>query len=146
MKHLGVVGTLIVFLSLGTPLSLYAVERAPRMSDRELIEALAELKAGQQVLMQRFEQVDKRFEELRADMNARFEQVDTRLDQMITLFLGIIAAFVAIVAVTIGFAIWDRRTALRPALDRTERVEGVLKTYAREEPRLAEILKSVGLL
>ena len=33
----------------------YGVEQAPRISDREIIEALAELKAGQQALHQRFE-------------------------------------------------------------------------------------------
>ena len=144
----------------------YGVEQAPRISDREIIEALAELKAGQQALHQRFEQVDKRFEqvdkrfeqvdkrfeELRGDMNARFEQVDKRLDQMISLFIGIIATFAGIVVGTIGFAVWDRRSALRPALERSdalsvreERIERVLREYAREDPRLAQILESAGV-
>ena len=137
----------------------YGVEQAPRISDREIIEALAELKAGQQALHQRFEQVDKRFEELLGDMNARFqqvdnrfEQVDKRLDQMVSLFIGIIATFAGIVVATIGFAVWDRRTALRPALERSdavsvrqEQLERVLREYAQEEPRLARIMESVGV-
>ncbi|MFW5786616.1 MAG: hypothetical protein ACOCYC_05180, partial [bacterium] len=32
----------------------------------------------------RFEQVDRRFEEMRADMNARFQQVDKRFEEMRT--------------------------------------------------------------
>ena len=117
----------------------YGVERATGILDREIVEALAELKAGQEALSQRFEQVDKRFEELRADMNARF-------GQMISLFIGIIAAFAGIVGCTIAFAIWDRRTALKPVLEREEKTERVLREYARGEPRLLEILERMGML
>ena len=130
-----------LFLITATSLSLDAVEPAPRISDREIIEALVELKAGQKALNQRFEQVDK-----------RFEQLDKRFGQIIALFIGIAAAFAAIVASTIGFAIWDRRTTLKPALERSdalsvreEKVERVLTEYARIEPRLAKILQSVGM-
>jgi predicted nuclease with TOPRIM domain len=87
----------------------------------------------------RFEQIDKRFIELREDMNKRF-------DQLINIFIGIVAAFAGIVAVTIGFAIWDRRTALRPVLERSERWERAVREYAKQEPRLAEVLKSLGLM
>ena len=38
---------------------IYAVEVAPRISDREIIESLAELKAGQKVINGRFESIDK---------------------------------------------------------------------------------------
>ena len=131
----------------------YGVERATGISDREIVEALAELKAGQEALSQRFEQVDKRFEqvdkrfeELRADMNARFEQVNARFGQMISLFIGIIAAFAGIVGCTIAFAIWDRRTALKPVSEETGKVVRVLREYAQEEPRLAGILERMGML
>jgi hypothetical protein len=53
----------------------------------------------------------------------------------------------------IGFVLWDRRTALSPAIrknkeleEREERIERVLKEYAIKEPKLAEILKQVGML
>ena len=69
----------------------------------------------------RFEQVDIRFAELRQDMNKRFEQVDKRFEEvgkrfeeMIT-YIGILAAiFAAVTLGTIGFAVWDRRTMIRP--------------------------------
>jgi DNA repair exonuclease SbcCD ATPase subunit len=67
----------------------FAVESAPRISDREIIESLAEIKATLKAIGERFEQVDKRFEqvdkrfdELRLDMNTRFEQVDKRFEQI----------------------------------------------------------------
>ena len=53
----------------------------------------------------------------------------------------------------IGFVIWDRRTALAPAIrknreleEREERLEKALREYARKEPALAEALRNVGLM
>ena len=147
MKRAALLCVLIVSCTAGTWVSeSYGVERGPGISDREIVEALAELKAGQEALNQRFEQVDKRFEELRADMNVRFEQVNARFGQMISLFIGIIAAFAGIVGCTIAFAIRDRRTALKPVSAETGRVVRVLREYAREEPRLLEILERMGML
>ena len=70
---------LISFLFPGV--SLQAVEIAPRISDREIIESLAELKAGQTSIDQRFEQVDQRFEQQQTSIDQRFEQLQTSLDQ-----------------------------------------------------------------
>lgn len=54
------------------------------------------------------------------------------------------------IAILIGFVIWDRRTALTPVLRRQtefeEKVERVLRELARQDPKVAEILKNVGLL
>ena len=74
--------------------------------DRELLIRLDE-RLNQ--IEKRFEQVDKRFEELRQDMNKRFEAMQN-------IMVAIVGAFAAIVAVTIGFAIWDRRTMIRPGM------------------------------
>ena len=129
----------------------------------------------------RFEQMDKRFNELRCDMNKRFEQVDKRFEQvdkrfeqndkrfedmnkrfdsMLKIMLGIVAAFASVVAVAIGFAIWDRRTMIRPFEDRTREIEEkisidhkklhdmieILKKYASQDKKLAELLRSLYLL
>ena len=51
----------------------YAYETAPRISDREIIESLVELKQGQKNMHQSFNQ---RFE----DMNQRFEDMNQRFD------------------------------------------------------------------
>ena len=56
------------------------------------------------------EVIDKRFEEL----EKRFEQIDKRFDQMMTFLWMIVGIFTAITASTIGFAIWDRRSMIRP--------------------------------
>jgi hypothetical protein len=53
----------------------------------------------------------------------------------------------------IGFVIWDRRSALTPAVTRLrileehdERLEQALKEIARRDPNVAETLRHVGLL
>jgi hypothetical protein len=102
--------------------------------EQEDRERLIRLEATLQVFMQqtdkrfaelredmnkRFEEmradVNKRFQEMREDTNKRFEQVDKRIDQLIT-FLWILAGiFTALVVAVIAFAYWDRRTIIRRA-------------------------------
>ena len=144
------VATLFIFLF---PFPVEAVEPAPRISDREIIESLTRIEEGLKALKKemdnrfelvdsRFEQIDKRFEQI----DKRFDSIERQFDRLINIFIGIIASFAGVVAVTIGFAIWDRRTALKPALNRVEKLESVLRKYAEKEPRLAEVLRSLGLL
>ncbi len=54
--------------------------------------------------------------------------------------------------ILIGYVIWDRRTALEPVARRNkelaekeDKLEKVIKEYAKSEPKLAEILRSVNL-
>jgi hypothetical protein len=53
-------------------------------------------------MIERFEQVDK-----------RFEQVDKRFEENFTYIGYIIALFGTMFAVTIAFALWDRRTMIK---------------------------------
>ena len=106
---------------------------------------LIRVEAKLEEIDKRFEQIDKRFEELRMDINKRF-------DQMMTFMWMLVAIFVGMTATTIGFAIWDRRTMIRPfevkvrALEETDKkLIEVLRKLAKEDKRLAEILRSFGL-
>ena len=53
----------------------HAVEKADRISDREIIESLAELKAGQRAMEKRFDDMNKRFDDLNNSVNNRFNDV-----------------------------------------------------------------------
>lgn len=107
----------------------------------------------------RFEQVDKRFEDLRGDMNKRFEQVDNRFGEMMT-YIGILAAiFAAITVGTFSFALWDRRTMIRPFETKVSELDNritankekyenllpVLKEYASKNKKFADIIKQHNL-
>ena len=151
----------LLFLPFFTPTAWS--ETGFTQKDREL---LIELKTKMDGIDKRFEQVDKRFEqvdkrfgELREDMNKRFEQMDKRFEQMMS-FVWILAAILgAMVSVTIGFAIWDRRTMVRPfetkvsELDKKitvnrkdyETLISVLKEYAEKNKRFASVIQRFNL-
>jgi hypothetical protein len=86
---------------------------------------------------------------LENQMNTKFDAVYERIDSLFWM-MGIIAAFMIFL---LGYTIWDRRTALKPALDKASSAEdknknliNALREYARKHPDLAEILKTHGLL
>ncbi len=101
----------------------WGVEVAPRITDREIVERLTRLEEGQKAILR---EMDKRFE----SMDRRFESMDKRFDQLINVVIAIISAFAGIVAVTIGFAIWDRRTMIRPFETKIKAMESQLSDVA----------------
>ena len=150
----------LFFISTGAT----AIEAAPRITDREIIEALTELKAGQKAIQQQItdlkDSTNKQIADLKdstnkqidstnkqiADLKEGQKRVEERIDNLIYAVFGI---FIALV----GIIIWDRRSALSPAIkknkeleERDDKIEKALKEYAHKEPRLAEILRNVGIM
>ena len=95
------------------------------------------------------EQIDKRFEQ----MDKRFEQVDGRIGRLEDVMLrGFGLLFTTMVGM-VGFVLWDRRTALAPAIresrelrEREERLERILKEIALKDANVAEALRHAGLV
>lgn len=98
----------------------------------------------------RFEQIDKRFEQI----DKRFEQVDKRFGDLISFLWMIVTLFTAITVSTISFALWDRRSMIRPFERRVKEIEegkvdkviSSLRTLAETDSKIAEILKRYNLL
>ena len=103
-----------------------AVDIAPRISDREIVERLSRLEEGQKRLEarfddlrsemnSRFESVDKRFDDLRSEMNSKFESVNKRFDSVdkrfdsvdkrIDLLTWMFGIFITTSIVILGFVI-----------------------------------------
>ena len=59
------------------PSLLLAIERAPRISDRKIVERLTKLEEGQKSLRS---EMNSRFNDLRSEMNSRFQAIDKRFD------------------------------------------------------------------
>jgi uncharacterized protein (DUF3084 family) len=135
-----------IFLVLALGSSTAAQPAQFTEQDREMLRGLdkrmavleATLKEFKESIEKRFEQIDKRFEQV----DKRFEQVDKRMDSIITFIQILAAIFTAMTITTIGFAIWDRRTALRPVEQRLaentrlteenrKKVEGLEKEVTR---------------
>lgn len=87
---------------------------------------------------------------VRNELKAEIKDVRTDLKGFMLWGFGILFSGMGIL---IGFVIWDRRTALAPAIkkykeleEKEELIEKALKEYAKTEPKLAEILKSMRLM
>ena len=92
---------LILMLSCSIcPRHALAVDIAPRISDREIVERLSRLEEGQKRLEarfdakfesvdKRFDAVDKRIDDLRSEMKSRFDSADKRFDSADKRFDGL---------------------------------------------------------
>jgi len=165
---------LVAALLLVAPPLANAVEVAPRISDREIIESLTELKAGQKALEarmdQRFEAIDQRFEAFQQQIDQRFEAVHRRfetVDQQLDKIWALMLVMIAGIFGLIGYIVWDRKTALRPVEQRIMALEAefhrdleiqhedgsrltrlvkVLREMAKSDEKLANVLRSFSLL
>jgi len=109
--------------------SAFAVDVAPRISDREIIEKLSaldakidreianvrgdikELKAGQEALQQQIADTNRRIDDLKESNNIRFDDINKRLDTlqwMLGLFITVALSLMAI----IGRILWIHQKKL----------------------------------
>ena len=129
------------------------METAPHISDLEIVERLTRLEEGQGALRGEIKQ-------LREDMNKQFDRVDAQFDRIVNIMLGIFGAFAAMCGGTIWFALWDRRTMIRPFEDKVKKTEDdisenrnklhtlleAFKTLSKTDEKVANILKKFNLL
>ena len=107
-KRILIIRVMITVLMI--PSLLLAVERAPRISDREIVERLTRLEEGQK--------------HLRSEMNSRFQAIDKRFD-ILQWMLGL---FITIALVILGFVLRMQWQMQR----RQTRMETSLETYKDE--------------
>ena len=182
------------------PPTQWAVETAPRISDREIIDKLARLEEGQRSLSREMQQqflaieqrfsameksIDERFSAMEKSIDARFaamqkvnderfvamqKSIDERLislEQRFDFLESLMLVLIASILGLVGFVVWDRKTALRPLEQKLNKLEQDLKhdlelqnpegsrltrlihalrEQAKEDPKLAEILRGFSLL
>ena len=139
--------SVFILLQLIIPGILLALEIAPDITDREVVEKLAkleagqqalrsEIKAGQQALNQRISDTNQRIsdlrsemkagqEALRSEMKAGQEAINTRLDDTNSTMLVFFGAIITLIVALFAYIAWDRRTMIKPVaikLDKLERV------------------------
>src|SRR3972149_2565033 len=79
--------------------------------------------------------------EFKDSVDKRFEQVDKRFEQLFTFLWIISGIFTALTVFTIGFAIWDRRTMIRPFEAKTKELEE--KIEEMDEKGLKSLINSL---
>jgi hypothetical protein len=94
-----------------------------------------------------------KMEALEAKMDLKFESVQKQIDQLSSLFYWGFGILISLFLFNLGYTIWDRRTALKPALDKADsanykstNLTNALREYAQKHPDLANILRTHGLL
>ena len=109
------------------PMWASAVERAPRITDRGIIERLTRLEEGQKALDKRFDdlraEMNGRFNDLRAEMNGRIDGLRAEMNGRFDTLERMFGFFIAISMVILGFVLrmqWQmqrRQTSMEATLD-----------------------------
>jgi hypothetical protein len=89
---------------------------------------------------------EQKVESLQSEMNNRFEEIDKRFDQLFNFLWAIIGIFTTMMISVFGFAFWDRKLSLAPLKKQDQKILAVLVDYSKSQPKLLEILKNAGLL
>jgi len=138
--------TVILLILVLNASAVFAKEITFTQEDRE---RLIRVEEGLKAVNQRIDSLDKRIDSL----DKRIDSLDKRIDDLKNLMYILIGAVFAQTIGVVGFVLWDRRTALQPAIrrnkeleERQERIEKALKELARVDRKVEEILKNVGLL
>ncbi|MDI6781176.1 MAG: hypothetical protein QME49_03595 [bacterium] len=97
----------------------------------------------------RIDGLDKRIDGL----DKRIDGLDKRIDGLQEIMIGGFGVIFTGMFALITFVLWDRRSALAPAVRRQDvlekkedAIERALKDFAMKEPRFAEALRVAGLL
>jgi hypothetical protein len=106
-----------------------------------------------QALEPKFKALESKIQALESKMDIKFDGQQRQLDDIKTLFYWGFGILITLFIFMLGYMIWDRRTALKPALDKAVEAESrtksflvVLREYAVKHPELAEIMRTHGLL
>ncbi len=97
----------------------------------------------------RMDVLEARMDALEMKMDARFDLLNARIDTLFWL-VGLLAGLVLLM---FGFLIWDRRTALKPAIEKAAMAENMSKQiictlhdYAQKNDRMKQSLKTYKLM
>ena len=129
----------------------YAVENSPRITDREIIESLIRLEEGvkanrEMIIALRTEMGSVRTEIYSGIKSLRDEVLGFLKWGFGLLFTGML--------ILVGFILWDRRSTLKPVKDDLDKLERrkvdrlleAMRKLSEEDSRVAQVLRSVGLL
>jgi hypothetical protein len=101
----------------------------------------------------KMEALDAKMEAIETKMDVRFESIQKQIDQLSTMFYWGFGILITLFIFMLGYMIWDRRTALQPALDKAADTDAksanlirILREYSKKHADLAEILRTHGIL
>lgn len=144
------VSAFLPILAQGTVVSFTLEDRDRIIRTEQEIKSLRnEMNSLRNEMNAKFESMDTKFE----SMDTKFESQQMQISDLKTMFVWGFGVLVSLMLFTLGFVIWDRRTALNPVQkttislkEKVKNIENILKKEAASNKRLAEILRTYGLL
>ena len=136
------------------PVSGYAVETSPRISDREIIESLIRLEEGIKANREMISALRSDMNSMRNDMNSMRNDMNSMRTEILGFMKWGFGLLFTGMLILVGFILWDRRSTLKPVKDELDELEqrkvnriiAALKKLSDDDSRVAEVLRSVGLL
>ncbi len=137
----------------------WAQDRPGDAADREIIERLArmetrldglergigQLREDMQLQNQQLrEDMQLQNQHLREDMQQLRRDLNQQLNRHFQLILGVLAAFTLMFVSILGFAVWDRRTMVKPFADKVKSLEDDLSTKGHSLDVILDALRSLG--
>jgi len=116
-----------------SPLLASAVQVAPRITDREIVERLTRLEEGQKALNKRIDDVNKRIDGLERSLNKRIDDLQVEMNDRFNTLQWMLGLFITISLVILGFVLrmqWQmqkRQTSLEAMLRAHEKELAFLK-------------------
>jgi len=139
----------VIIISLIVP-ALSQAEEFTQKDRERLIRLETKVEEGQKALQRQITDLSLTTQRQITDLSLTTQRQTDDLRTLILWGFGILFGGMGLL---IGFVIWDRRTALEPVArkyreleEQGEKYNRALKEYAKVEPKLAEILRSLNLL
>ena len=152
MKRCIILFCLIICIGvLLAPMLSYAVEASSKISDREIIESLVRLEEGIKANAEGIKTNREMIVSLRNDIYLGMKSLRNEILGFMKWGFGLLFTGMLIL---VGFILWDRRSTLTPVKDDLDKLERrkvdrlimAMKKLSEDDSRIAQVLRSVGLL
>ena len=127
------------------PYTLEDRDRNIRMEER--------LNSLEKSLNERINSTNERINSLENTMMVKFDSQQQQINDIKlsiqdfrNLFYWAFGIMITLMLFLFGFIIWDRRTTTEPIREHTQSLMQTLREYAKDQPKLADILRSHGIM
>lgn len=113
----------ICMASFFAPVSGYAVETAPRISDREIIESLTRLEEGVKANREMILALRNDMRSMRNEMGSMRNEMHSMRTEILGFMKWGFGLLFSGMFILVGFILWDRRSTLKPVKDELDELE-----------------------
>jgi len=121
------------------PMVASAVEKAPRITDKEIVERLTRLEEGQRAINKRIDDVNKRIDGLERGLNKRIDDLRAEMNDRFNTLQWMLGLFITISLIILGFVLRMQWQMQR----RQTRLEATLNAHKEEINFLKSLIEKL---